>query len=113
MSGAGVRTLAEWKEICRRAEAEGSTRRALLRTGWASSEITPPPALEDPAARIPLERADECASRARRAADPEERTRWLRRALEWLDHPPPRSSPQLLKAIRRNRREIRSRLGSD
>lgn len=111
MSGPDVRSLEDWRDFCRRDGEEGS-RRPLLRTGWASSDITPPPSLEGPAARTPLDRADACERRAEEATGREERERWLRRALAWLDHPHPGSSPALLRAIARRKTELRSRLAS-
>lgn len=111
MSGPEVRSLEEWKEWCRRRETgEGGSRQSLLRTGWAGSDITPPPSLETPVARTPLDRAEECERRADEADGAEGEARWLREALAWLDHPHPDSSPPLLRAIARRKAELRSRL---
>lgn len=111
MSGPEIRSLEDWKDFCRRAGEEGS-RRSLLRTGWASSDITPPPSLEGPAARTPLDRAEACERRAEEASGAKGEERWLREALAWLDHPHPRSSPALQRAIARRKAELRSRLES-
>lgn len=84
----------------------------LHRTAWAGSEITPPPALEGPEVRVPLERARELEDRADSEESAEAADRCLREALDWLEHPHPRSSPALLRAVHRKKRSLRSRLGS-
>lgn len=103
--------LEEWRAYCRRASTAGGKRdRAVLRSDWAAAGITPPPALEDPAARTPLERAEALARRAEEAADPARRIAAIRQAIEWLDHPHPRTSAALRAAMRSLRKELEATL---
>ena len=104
------RDLEEWKTYCERSALTSVDRdRALLATGWVAGAITPPPTVEDPAARSPLERARELEDLAA-AADPESGRRHLESAVAWLDHPHPRASRGLVEAMRRRRADLHARL---
>lgn len=103
--------LDEWRAYCRRASTAGGERdRGVLRSDWAAAGITPPPALEDPAARTPLERAEALARRAEEEEGPARRSAAIRRAIEWLEHPHPRTSAALRTAMRGLRKELEAKL---
>lgn len=107
-----IKDLDEWKTYCLRAATRSVDRdREVLSSGWGSGTITPPPALEDPNARIPLERAEELRRLADREAGEEGREH-LERAIAWLEHPHPRISRDLRGAMRRARANLRARLGA-
>ena len=107
-----IRNLDEWKAYCLGVAPRSVDRdRAVLSSAWASGTITPPPALEDPAARIPLERAEELE----RLADeetPEAGRPHLELAIAWLEHPHPRASRDLRAAMRRARDRLEKRLAA-
>lgn len=110
-----IRDLDDWKAYCLRAATRSVDRdRAILRSGWAAESITPPPALEDPNAHIPLERARELECLARGLEDDEpaddRRRRHLSEAIAWLEYPHPCASPLLRAAMRRTRRGLEERL---
>ncbi|MDX1744494.1 MAG: hypothetical protein R3324_01035 [Halobacteriales archaeon] len=111
MSARPIRTLTEWKEHCaavRRANSSSSS--AILRTAWAASEITPPPSLESPTARLPMERAADLERQADHADSEAEKARLLREAFRWLDCPHPDSSPSLRRAIARRKNALVDRI---
>ena len=106
-----IRSLDEWKSYCRHVEPRSDRDRFVRSSQWASGGITPPPALEDPAARIPLERAEELE----RLADeetPEAGCPHLELAIAWLEHPHPRASRDLRAAMRRAHDRLQDRLAA-
>lgn len=105
-----IRDLEDWRAYCDGLAPKSVDRdRGILATGWGGGTITPPPALEDPLARIPLERAQALEELAGEA-DPGRARRHLELALDWLKHPHPRSSRSLLDAMRQRREALRERL---
>lgn len=101
--------LESWKRYCEARSTLGRDH-GIVGGSWASGTITPPPSLEDPRARVPLERAEELADRAASERDPGRRTELLERACAWLRTPHPRTSPELRRAMRRRLEEMERRL---
>lgn len=105
------RDIDDWIEYCReRQRGDEDPEGAMLRTGWAGSQITPPPSSGTPHARVPLERANSCLHRAVAAERPGERRRQLELARRWLDHPHPRASRELRRAMRRKGQRVAAAL---
>lgn len=108
-----VSNLTDWIRICRTTDMAGHEQdRGILDTGWTSGTITPPPAMEHPMARLPLERARACAEEARRAPTTSLERAHLREALRWLSLPYPGTSDLLLRAMRRERDRLQQLLDS-
>lgn len=103
--------LDEWVTYCSEIEGDNRYRDAQVAgSGWMVSGSTPPPALEDPLARIPLERSGECCQAAKRSKTAQGKLRHLELALRWLECPHPQSSTTLRRLIRREAERVKGEL---
>ncbi len=102
--------LEAWRRHCSAVSTGSEADGGVLASDWVGAGITPPPARGSPAARIPLERALRLAEEAD-ALEGRERVARLEEAIAWLDCPYPRTPPELVAAIRRQRARLVEKAG--
>ncbi len=102
--------LEAWRRHCSAASTGGDADGGVLASEWVGAGITPPPARGSPTARVPLERALRLAEEAD-GLDVVERAATLEEAIAWLDCPYPRTPPELVAAMRRQRARLVKKAG--
>ena len=103
-----LRHLEDWVAHCDRLRSTPRSD-AIVGSGWMVSMSTPPPSLQDPLERIPLDRARELREQTGSADGRGDRER-LEEALAWLEHPHPATSPAVRRLIGEERARVQETL---